>query len=115
MAVKACPTGFFISIHFGWAPGGHGPARYAQCTVSQKYPNVWTSDNTRLLSDLWHQGTHHELLDEFAFVGRRAVPPRGRQQKQYGRVQPLDDRSGIEIVIETARQLPPSQQRFVVP
>jgi hypothetical protein len=30
-------------------------------------------------------------------------------------VQPLDNRSRVEIVVQTARQLPPIQQRLVMP
>ena len=66
------------------------------------------------MSDLWHQGPHQELLDEFAFVSHGPVPPRRRQQEQRRGVQPLDDRARIEIGVELARLFPALQQWSVV-
>jgi hypothetical protein len=37
--VKACPTGFFISIHSGSASAVHRQT---------KYPNAWNSDDQKL-------------------------------------------------------------------
>lgn len=59
-------------------PGFHADRAAAFLSINvvgQNQSNVWTSDNIRLLSDLWNQGPHHELFDEFAFVGGGAVPP----------------------------------------